>query len=424
MLRRLIGSAGSLFICIILALCFPIPKAFARENLDTENRLSDALMMPGKGSSDLEQSAPGGKHRPQPEGNRAILPQFGYSPDMGLNAGIKYTDRNVGADGLTMDLGALYAEKGQRELDFALLSPHLLHDWVIASLEVNFMTDPTYEFFGLGNNDIGPEPLSTHRYQTVNALLSVAFIPFNRLLMVASIGFADTFIGHGKLEDETPSKVDTFSDLPGIHGGRTNLIALSLVFNNREEVTRPSRGWRFIAKVQRVDHALGNDFAFTRYILDVSYLLPLLTPRQVLGVRVGGEFIDGDVRDIPFFELASLGGSKDLRGFFQDRFLGKHRIMVNLEYRLKLLDFRFFNMTHARIDGVLFGDAGRVFQTKELSDEFKINGDLPGRLAGDFRYSYGFGTRIALGQAILARIDVGFSEEESGLVYLTFGHTF
>jgi outer membrane protein assembly factor BamA len=151
---------------------------------------------------------------------------------------------------------------------------------------------------------------------------------------------------------------------------------------------------------QRVDHALGNDFEFTHYILDVSYLLPLLTPRQVLGIRVGGEFIDGDVRDIPFFELASLGGSKDLRGFFQDRFLGKHRIMVNLEYRLKLLDFRFFNMTHARIDGVLFGDAGRVFQTKELSDEFKINGDLPGRLA------------------------VGFSEEESGLVYLTFGHTF
>jgi hypothetical protein len=42
----------------------------------------------------------------------------------------------------------------------------------------------------------------------------------------------------------------------------------------------------------------------------------------------------------------------------------------------------------------------------------------------DFRYSYGAGARIALGEAILARIDVGFSDEETGLVYLTFGHIF
>jgi hypothetical protein len=42
----------------------------------------------------------------------------------------------------------------------------------------------------------------------------------------------------------------------------------------------------------------------------------------------------------------------------------------------------------------------------------------------DFRWSYGGGTRIALGEALVARIDVGFSDEETGLVYLVFGHTF
>jgi hypothetical protein len=44
--------------------------------------------------------------------------------------------------------------------------------------------------------------------------------------------------------------------------------------------------------------------------------------------------------------------------------------------------------------------------------------------SNDFRYSYGGGTRIALGEALVARIDVGFSDEEKGLVYLVFGHTF
>lgn len=421
MLVRRNGSTNPLLFSILLglALSTAISEAVARENLNTEVRLSDALMMSG-----AEDAARAGEARPKLEGARAILPQVGYSPDKGVNVGIKYTDRNLGASGLTVDLGAIYSEKGRQEVDFAVMSPHLLNDRMIVSFEANFMTDPTYEFFGLGNNEVGTDPLSTHRYQTTNALFSLAFRPFNRLLLVASLGFSDTFIGRGKLEDETRSTVDVFPTLPGINGGRTNPVALSLVFNNREDITRPSRGWRFIAKVQHVNRALDNDFQFTRYILDASYLLPLLTRRQVLGVRVGGEFIDGDVRDIPFFELASLGGSEDLRGFFQDRFLGKHRIMVNLEYRLKLLDFHFFDWTRVRIDGVLFGDAGRVFQTDELSEHFEVNNELPARLVNDFRYSYGAGTRIALGQAILARIDVGFSEEESGLVYLTFGHTF
>jgi len=48
---------------------------------------------------------------------------------------------------------------------------------------------------------------------------------------------------------------------------------------------------------------------------------------------------------------------------------------------------------------------------------------LPG-IFEEFRYSYGTGLRIALGEAILARLDVGFSNEQAGLVYLTFGHTF
>ncbi|MGH8502778.1 MAG: BamA/TamA family outer membrane protein [Gammaproteobacteria bacterium] len=418
---RRIGSADPLFFSILLglALSAAMPEAVARENLDTEIRLSDALMMPGSG-----RASRGRKARPEPEGTRAILPQVGYSPDKGANAGIKYTDRSLGAGGLTVDLGAIYSEKGRQEVEFAIASPHLLNDWMMASFEANFMTDPTYEFFGLGNNDIGPEPLSTHRYQATNALFSLAFRPFNRLLLVASVGFADTFIGTGKLEDEVPATVDAFPTLVGTDGGRTNPVALSLVFNNREDITRPSRGWRFIAKAQHVNRALDNDFQFTRYILDASYLLPLLTRRQVLGFRVGGQFIDGDSNEIPFFELASLGGSEDLRGFFQDRFLGKHRIMVNLEYRLKLFDFHFFDWTRVRIDGVLFGDAGRVFQDDELSKQFAVNKDLLGRLVDDFQYSYGGGTRIALGQAILARIDVGFSEEESGLVYLTFGHIF
>ncbi|MGH7821562.1 MAG: BamA/TamA family outer membrane protein, partial [Candidatus Binatia bacterium] len=187
----------------------------------------------------------------------------------------------------------------------------------------------------------------------------------------------------------------------------------------------PTRGWNAIVKIQHVNRHAGSDFQFTRYIVDGSYLYPLLTRRQVLGLRIGGEFIDAKRRRIPFYELSALGGAETLRGFFRDRFLGRSRVLINGEYRLGIADFDFFDIWRVRIDGVAFGDMGRVFiDEQEFSKEFRANEELVPRVFRDFRYSYGGGLRIALGAAILARIDVGFSEEELGLVYLTFGHTF
>ena len=40
------------------------------------------------------------------------------------------------------------------------------------------------------------------------------------------------------------------------------------------------------------------------------------------------------------------------------------------------------------------------------------------------RGRHGGGLRFILARALVARVDVGFSEEEIGLVYLKFGHTF
>lgn len=99
--------------------------------------------------------------------------------------------------------------------------------------------------------------------------------------------------------------------------------------------------------------------------------------------------------------------------------------MLNAEYRFQVVEFRFFDLWDVKIDAVGFGDLGRVFlEDDELEREFRIDEELLPRLFEDFRLSYGGGTRIALGDALLARIDVAFSEEETALTYLTFGHTF
>jgi hypothetical protein len=104
--------------------------------------------------------------------------------------------------------------------------------------------------------------------------------------------------------------------------------------------------------------------------------------------------------------------------------VGKTSVLLNLEIRSRLAEFDFFDWWHVRLDGVLFGDTGRVFiDNSELRDEFKL-GDIVDNVISDFQFSYGGGLRIALSDALVARIDAGFSDEETGLVYLSFGQTF
>ncbi len=104
------------------------------------------------------------------------------------------------------------------------------------------------------------------------------------------------------------------------------------------------------------------------------------TEQQLLALRLGGEHFVGDLDDVPFYNLTYLGGDDTFRGFFSEQFLGASRVLAMFEYRLKLLDFQFFNLWEVRIDGVGFVEMGRVF----IDDD----------------------------------------EEESALVYLSFNHPF
>jgi hypothetical protein len=136
-------------------------------------------------------------------------------------------------------------------------------------------------------------------------------------------------------------------------------------------------------------------------------------------VAVGFGAIAGAPGHVPFWEMEEIGGDDTLQGFFPRRFLGTGRVLLNAEYRVRLGGFTFFRLWYLEIDGALSTGVGRVFLDHD---------DYEGRFApsqsGRFRVSGGPGIRITLSQALVARIDVGFSNEETGIVYLAFGHTF
>ena len=124
-------------------------------------------------------------------------------------------------------------------------------------------------------------------------------------------------------------------------------------------------------------------------------------------------------RHVPFWELEELGGDDTLQGFLPRRFLGSGRVLLNAEYRARLGGFTFFRLWYLQFDGALFGGVGRVFIDRDdLGRRFAPSDVARPRVSG------GPGLRIALSQALVARIDVGFSQEETGILYFAFGHAF
>jgi outer membrane protein assembly factor BamA len=402
-------------VALVLAVLVARP-ARGMEEIDAEEQIAELLATPPSDAAESDAAAR----------RWAVLPQIGYGPETGPEAGLKYEHRNLGDTAVTLDVNGVFALNKQQAFELSVGTPHLLDDRFLVLFSARYDVDPTYDFFGLGNNDVGPDPVSTHAIERAQGALTVGWRPWPHVAIDFGVGLRHVRIGHGDHDDDgTPFTLDVFPNLPGVDGGLVNPLELSLVWSTRDAVVRPTRGWRGILKVSHTDRSLLSDFEFTRWVADLSYLYSLRNGAHVLGARLNGGFIAGPRRDIPFWELEELGGSDSLRGFFPNRFRGTSRVLLNVEYRARLTTFDFLDWWQVQIDGVLFGEAGRVFiDNGELSNEFKLNRSIIDRVVGDLQYSYGPGLRVALSRALVARIDVGFSEEETALVYLAFGQTF
>jgi len=344
----------------------------------------------------------------------AILPQIGYGPETGAQGGLKFEGRDLFGGNTFLDVNVRYAQRQQAKGTVTVGDNRLFHSFMFYAT-ANYFRDPAKEFFGIGNNDVGPEELADYDVKRTRIGFTVAYRVLHRVALTLSAMYRDSDVDPGKTND-VPRLQRFAPTLPGVHGAQSNYVGAAIVFNSRDEVVRPTRGWEVIAKFLSADSALFNgNTDYSKFLLDASYTVPLVWRRQVLAIHGNTELMFGSKRHIPFFELSSLGGDDTMRGYFPDRFLGKGRALFNAEYRLKLVDFDIKKLWNVTIDGVAFGDAGRVYKD---GDDFRRH------FADHFRYSYGGGTRIGFSSGLVARIDVGFSEEEKGLVYLTFGHTF
>lgn len=423
-------AAFALFICM--------RPAIAANHLDPERSISQIVVIDNQARSTAPNRISGkphtGKARPgvaeparqlSTSSHLAILPQLGYTPDAGFILGVKLSDINVGPSHMNLDIGATQSTAGRSDFKLSWTDPHLFDTGLIGSLQLQYQLTPRRNFYGLGNNDVGDHALTTHENHATSILLTLAQRVMPHLVAAATIGYDRITIGPGK-PGHKPTTTSTFSNLPGIRGGNNNPVSLSLIYNTRHDLTRPTRGWNVIGKVSHVGSELGNPFHYTRYIVDGSYITPVLSPDHLFGVRVDGAYVDGSGQNLPFYAFPTLGGADSLAGFYPYRFRGQSRLFARAGYQTLLADFNFYDIWRVRLDGSLFAGVGRVFLDRsKLPDALlRSTPDVAPDLSDRLQYSYGTGLHIALGEALTARLDAGFSRESQGLVYLSFGNAF
>ena len=186
----------------------------------------------------------------------------------------------------------------------------------------------------------------------------------------------------------------------GASGGLISSLGLVSLYDTRDNYNFPKKGTYLEVLALPNLKAYGSDFEFTRFSVD--YVRYMSWAENILVANLFAVAMTGDV---PFNELAFIGGSSKMRGYIEGRFRDENLLMAQAEYR------RFLS---ARIGVVAFTGFGLVADSFDSYD------------AKNIKASGGLGLRYRLDEKekINIRLDVAFGEESSSGIYFTIGEAF
>ncbi|MGD8428282.1 MAG: BamA/TamA family outer membrane protein, partial [Balneolaceae bacterium] len=193
----------------------------------------------------------------------------------------------------------------------------------------------------------------------------------------------------------------------GYRGGWINYLTTGFVWENRDSEFDPHHGNRAEFDL-RYSPDLISKYGLTSVRMELRqyfYLFHWLTIANRLETR----HVTGD---IPYWELATLGGENNLRGYPLNRFLGNTSVAYTLELRAWVLKFpQFYNL---KFGGQLFTDTGRVFTGQDdVHDLFK-----------GYKQTFGFGGAMSIfSPDFILRGEMGFSDEVTR-IYIGIGYLF
>jgi hypothetical protein len=213
--------------------------------------------------------------------------------------------------------------------------------------------------------------------------------------------------------------------IPGL-GLNTDVLAYGgfVVYDTRDDSLGLTRGVNFYGRVALADGVGRLDplasYGWIEGEVDLRGYAPLGSPRTSLLLRARGLFKTprGEGSQIPFYDLAWLGGRSSLRGYHSYRFRGNNVTHVSTELQRTVRA-----ITSVRgVDLFGFVDAGLVWGDARSSTDLAIltNQDFRSR---NWRSGLGGGLQYRHSPSLGARVEAGRSDENV-LVYLSMSRGF
>lgn len=202
-----------------------------------------------------------------------------------------------------------------------------------------------------------------------------------------------------------PNPNNTFEFPIGSNGSNNLGLGVGIVQDNRRNVLNVRDGFFSELALLHSNTAWGSTFKFSSINSDTRFYKPI-GKNNVLAAQVLGQFNFGNV---PFNQLAQMGGESMMRGYYFGRFRYNHQLATQVEYRMLPIPLRFTK----RLGAAAFASTGTVFNN--------IN-DIE---APNLKFAAGAGLRFLLfpKKDIWTRIDYAVTKEGSGF-YLFIGEAF
>lgn len=169
-------------------------------------------------------------------------------------------------------------------------------------------------------------------------------------------------------------------------------MGVKVNYDTRDNLTAPHHGFNIMLAQRYYGKWMHNDYPFSSTELIACWYTP--TWRDcTLGLQYHTLISYGDT---PWGMLAGLGGSYNMRGYYEDRYRNKGAMDFTAELRQRV---------YRRVGVVVWGGVGTVFP--KLS-QIKMRQLLP---------NYGCGFRWEFKKNVNVRFDVGFGKGERGFVF-------
>ncbi len=345
----------------------------------------------------------------------ALVPVVSYSSNEGFVGGALYNRYdyagNIKPFKNYLQSSALVSTKGFIEVEGRFEQTQTFNRNIRSIYDTFFRRYTTDIFFGIGNQTSFSDTRWDDDYYYFESISVGLSYKARKPLYKAGNKQLDLQAGLG-IEYYIPHVTQDNSSLnqlmpTGNDGGWVNYLNTGVIWENRNSEFDPNRGNYAEFELQYSPKFLSNyglgkarfEFRQYFYLFDFLTIANRLEARHVMG-------------DLPFWEMATLGGSNNLRGYPLNRFQGQSSLAYTLELRAWLVKFP--QLYGLKFGGQLFTDTGRVFTgADDINDLFE-----------GYKQTIGFGGAMSVfNPDFILRGEMGFSEDVTR-IYIGVGYLF